>query len=129
MTSSRLSIVGLALALTAPVAVCAAQSQFVYHVGGGGTMPSGDLGTYANTGWNGFAGIGKAMASNPNLFLQATAFYAHVSHDGTSGEATNIPGVGVGALYRLGTGNVHPYVSGQVGFLQHRYDAGTSEYA
>ena len=124
LSRAALFLVGLA------VSTAGAQTPLRFHVGGGATMPSGDLGTYANTGWNGYVGVSKPMASRPNLALQATAFYGHVSHEGTEGEATNIPGVGVGANYRFGanTSTTHPYVSGLVGMLQHRYESGSTGY-
>ena len=123
----------LSIALGVGAALCPmgadGQTPLSFHVGGGAVAPAGDLGTYANTGWIGFVGVAKPLASNPRVAIQGVAFYAHTGHEGTSGEATNIPGVGGGVIYQLATsGTVRPYLSAGAGFLQHRYDAGTTSY-
>jgi hypothetical protein len=117
------------LSVVASTAV-AAQTPLLFHVGGGAIMPSGDFGTYANPGWSGFAGVSKPLASRPELSLQATAFYGHAAHDGDAGDATNIPGVGVGISCQLGDAKMsaRPYVGALLGFLQHRYSAGSPGY-
>ena len=128
MRTRIMSMALIAGAALTPV-VGRAQSSLAFQIGGGAVAPSGDLGTYAKTGWIGHVGITKPLGRNPRIAFQASAFYAHTSHDGTAGEATNIPGVGGGLLYQLKTAaTVRPYVSGLVGVLQHRYDAGSTEY-
>ena len=128
MTNRIFSIALGVGAVLCPI-IARAQTPLSYHIGGGAIAPAGDFGTYANTGWIGYAGIAKPLAGNPRVAIQAVAFYAHTSHEGTRGEATNIPGIGGGILYQLATsGTVRPYVSAGGGLLQHRYDAGSTGY-
>src|SRR5262245_61856817 len=110
--------------------VVAAQTPWLVRVGGGALMPSGDFGTYANTGWAGFAALGKPLAAHPDISLNAVAFYGHAGHDGSAGDATNIPGIGVGIGCALGDANMaaRPYIAVFGGMLQHRYSAGGSSY-
>lgn len=114
----------------ASTAVAQTSPPIVVHLGGGAIMPSGDFGTYANTGWDGFVGVSKPLASRPDISLNAIAFYGHAGHDGPTGDATNIPGVGVGLNCALGnaTMSARPYVGLSVGMLQHRYAPGDGGY-
>jgi len=126
---SRIVSVALVAGVALSPVVVHSQTPLAFQIGGGAIAPSGDLGTYANTGWIGYAGVTKPLSSDPRIAIQAVAFYSHASHEGSDGEATNIPGVGGGLLYQLATtGTMRPYVSGLVGLLQHRYDAGTTGY-
>lgn len=130
MTIARrrsISLFALAAICAAPIARASAQSSpLSWTLGGGALAPSGDFGTYANTGWIGYAGLAKRLAANPRLLVEASVFYGHAAHDGPYGDATNIPGASAGLRYELGTGTVKPYLAASAGFLQHRYDPGST---
>lgn len=122
-------VVPLVVSFTVPFGTLDAQQRIQPFFGGGALLPMGDLGDYAETGWIFFAGGDMPLASNPRMTIGATLFFGHTDHEGSQGEATNIPGLLAEVGYALtASGPVIPYVRGSVGFLQHRYDAGDTGF-
>jgi len=109
-------VVGTILALGTTVA----QAQVSLGVGGGVSIPLGDFGDAAKTGWNGLASIGYDMPSG--LGVRGDFYYGQHSFEGS------VPS-GVSAKWKLagGLGNVlysfggaataHPYIIGSIGFM------------
>jgi hypothetical protein len=108
---------GAALALTA----AAAQAQVSVGVGGGVTIPTGDFGDVAKTGWHGLANVGYSMPSG--LGVRGDFYYGQNSFDGVSGKTKLAGGFG-NLLYNFsGAGTVHPYVLGSIGFMNAKGEA------
>jgi hypothetical protein len=97
------------------------------HSGAGLVMPVGEFSEYTSPGWMVFAGANRQIGDNPLLSWDATAFFGSVSHDDYEGDATHIPGFGVGGRYGAGAGVTRPYGGAMVGLLQHRYVSETFE--
>jgi hypothetical protein len=129
MNRSRLVALLVAVLLAAPGASLSAQSKLSFHLGAGLLMPSGDFGDYAEQGWVAFGGVSMPLGSNPKLGLGLSAFYGHADHEGDLDESTDIPGAMLHLDYALATtGTIIPYISGGVGLLQHRYNAGDTGF-
>jgi hypothetical protein len=118
----RAGAVLAALAVAAPVS---AQSRAGYFVGAGVLSPSGDFGDFAKGGWMGAAGLSIPLGQS-RWTLEPTLFYGHAAHEGSDGDASNVPGAAIGFNYALATGGVVPYVTAMSGMLQHRFDAGNT---
>jgi hypothetical protein len=112
------------LPLTAALAASlptAAPAQSVYW-GAGITLPTGDYGDYAKTGYLGIAGVSFAVGP-AGLSVVGEGFYGQNSHD-IDGDKTNPYGAMAGLLYDLSPeemGGV--YVFGQAGFMVHKYSS------
>ena len=114
-------IAALATALMAePVS---AQSRVGYFIGAGSLSPTGRFGEFAKGGWMGAIGLSVPLGQS-RWSLQPTVFYGHASHEGSDGDASNIPGVAMGVGYALSTGGVMPYISAVSGILQHSFAGG-----
>ncbi len=124
--SRSLLIAGLAvLFLASPRTPIHAQTGA--HVALAPIVPVGDLGDFANPGFMAAVGAHRNLGDNPLLSGHVTAFFGSVSHDDVEGDATHIPGIGLGGRYQLGTGPTRPYAGAAVGALQHRYVSDTFE--
>lgn len=111
-----LAFAGLALLFAMPL-----QAQGVF-LGGGVTIPTGDFGDFADTGWmttGGFSvDIGDSGAS-----AGLEGFYGQNNHE-TEGEKTNPYGAMGFLLYRVGNpSRVGPYVFGGAGILVHDFSS------
>lgn len=110
-----------ALAMTA--ASSRAEAQAYVFFGGGATIPTGDYGTYAKTGWMAQAGLGVDIGSK-GAFLEAEGFFGSNKHETTiSNDKTNIIAF-MGALgYGFGAkdAKVSPYVLAGAGLLAHQF--------
>ena len=102
-----------------------AGAQANIYLGGGATLPQGDYGDFAKTGWMAQAGITYFLASAPGLGIWGGGSYGSNSHEGTSGDKTNLFGAHAGLIYRIGnTANPGVYVLGGAGMLNHQYKPG-----
>jgi hypothetical protein len=109
---------GAALVLSA----ASAQAQVSFGVGGGLTLPLGDFGDVAKTGWHGLANVGYDLPSG--LGLRGDFYYGqnNVDATGVDGKFKLAGGFG-NVLYNFKTpGTVHPYVMGSVGFMNAKAD-------
>lgn len=119
MRRSLIGAVPLALALALSTAPLTAQG----YVGAYATLPSGDFGEYAKTGWMAEAGYG-IFRPNTQLTVWLGAGYGSNSHEGDSGDKTNLL-LGLATVtYNLTASESSPYVIGGLGYLSHRYSPG-----
>jgi opacity protein-like surface antigen len=124
--------IGVAMLGTAAVLLAstpaAAQQPWIFF-GGGPTIPVGEFGDYAKTGWLATAGIGVDVGTQ-GLWVAAELHYGSNSHDDITNDKTNIF-AGFGTIgYTFGPGQkVRPYVLGGLGFLSHIYKAGGLDYS
>ncbi len=98
-------------------------------VGGGLSMPTGDYGDYAKSGWVVNAGFRPWQSADKRASIWAEGLYGSNKHDGSSGDKTNLYG-GLGSVtYNLtADASAVPYVIGSVGYLIHSYSPGTSGF-
>lgn len=120
MKSLRTMIVAFAVALFAlPVALSA---QSIY-AGAGLTIPMGDFGDYADTGWMGVAGVTVDIGES-GLWAYGEGFYGQNNHSDIDGDKTNPYGAMGGVGYDFGDGeSLGFYVFGGVGLLVHKYSS------
>lgn len=106
----------LAFALCTPYG---ADAQSVF-VAAGATIPTGDYGDYAKTGWG--ASVGALLpVGTAGVALGARGFYGSNNHD-VDGEKTNLFGGMAMVNYSFQTGTqLTPFVSGQFGFMSHQF--------
>ncbi len=103
------------------LSAASAQAQVSVGVGGGLTIPLGDLGDVAKTGWHGLANVGYNLPSG--LGLRGDFYYGENKFDGASGKTKLAGGFG-NILYNFkGAGTVHPYVIGSIGFVNAKGEA------
>jgi hypothetical protein len=121
----RFVTAALALAFVGGLAPAPTAAQITVFIDGGATIPTGDYGDYANTGWMGSAGVTVPVGES-GLFVAGTGFYGSNNHSDIDGDKTNLLG-GVGSLgYAIASdGSMMPYVFGSVGFMQHSYKSDT----
>jgi len=113
-----LSILFCGAALSTPQQ---ASAQGVYW-GAGVTIPTGDFGDYAKTGYMGVAGISFDMGPE-GLSAFGEGFFGQNSHE-TEGDKTYPYGAMGGLLYDLapaGAGGL--YFFGQLGLMVHKYSS------
>lgn len=105
------------------VSGASAQSKF-FSVGLGATMPSGDFGEYANTGWMASAGVGSGIGSG-NMFISGNVFMGKNAHDaGDLDEdvgSTTLTGVGAN-VGMMTSGAMKFYGQVGIGMMQHKYN-------
>ncbi len=105
----------------------AAAAQTSIFFGGGATIPSGEYGDYAKTGWIGAAGVGIPLP-NSKVSVVIWGAYGSNNHDDDTGDKTNIYSGNGGLEYRFGDpAKAGIYVNGSVGFLVHSFKAGESQ--
>lgn len=110
-----------ALLLLTPSPSQAQANPFIF-IGGGITIPMGDFGDLAKSGWMATGGFGVSVGTG-KLAIGGEGYYGRNSHDGPSEDATNLIGGAAWLAYRLGQpGRVAPYVIGSAGFLAADFD-------
>ncbi len=117
------------LALAVPTLASAQASIFL---GAGATIPTGDYGDYAKTGWMGQAGAVFNVGSK-GLFVAGEGFLGSNKHDdyqagggGGTSDKTTLYGVDGQVGYRFGDQEkAGLYVAGLLGALIHKYSPGT----
>lgn len=98
-----------------------AQAKTAYFFGGAGvTVPMGDYGDYAKTGYLGSAGLGYNLSAK--AAIGAELMYGSNSHK-IAGAKTELMGAGGYLTYNLGnpTGKVVPYLIGGLGILNQKF--------
>jgi len=95
-----------------------------FFVAAGPTLPQGDYGSYAQTGWMAMAGLNLGLGLPVKIRVEG--LYGSNNHDGTASEKTNVYGGMASAVLSLGAGPLAPYLVGGVGYLDHHYDPGSS---
>jgi hypothetical protein len=120
---------GLGLVLVAP----RAEAQF--FVSASATIPSGDYGDYAKTGW--LAGVGARAWANEagNIALWLVGEYGSNSHDAdvvgvTDGDKTNIMSGGAFVAYTLGSNpdaSMTPFIVAGGGYMNHQWSPATGD--
>lgn len=120
--ASQLAISSSAFLLfTAPVA-----AQAYLFLGGGVTIPTGEYGDFAKTGWTASTGL-TFDVGDKGVWVGVEGLFGSNTHEGTSGDKTNVYGAtGLLGYSVQSAGSVHPYVYGGAGFLAHQYKPGTS---
>jgi len=99
----------------------AANAQIGIFLGGGATLPQGDYGEYASTGWMGHLGVLVPISSAPGLGVVGVASYGSNNHE-FDGDKTNLFGAQGGLSYRLGNPErTGIFFFGLGGYLNHQY--------
>ncbi len=121
----RAALVG-AVAATLVSTAAQAQSAAWIWAGGGATVPIGDYGDYAKTGWMATAGVGVPIGEQ-GLSVGGEFLYGSNKHDDTSGDKTNLLGALAGLSYRVGDpAKPGVYFMGMAGALNHQYKPGST---
>lgn len=117
----RFMSVALAVALVGLAAPSDSSAQAVIALGAGPTIPMGDYGDFAKTGYLGHAGV-NVPVGEAGLTIGGHGFFGSNGHDDVDGDKTNLYG-GVGSVgYQIATsGSIAPSVFGMVGYLVHSY--------
>lgn len=116
----RIVSVVLAAVITIALGTTAAQAQVSLGVGGGVSIPLGDFGDAAKTGWNGLASIGYDLPSG--LGVRGDFYYGQHSFEGTIPSGVSAKWKIAGGLGNLlysfgGAASAHPYIIGSIGFM------------
>lgn len=112
------------------VATAAASAQAKFFVGGGVTMPMGDYGDFAATGWMAMGGVQLSFPALP-IQIRVEGLYGSNAHDGPQTDKTNLYGGMANVVYTIGAGPspIKPYLVGGVGYLDHHFDAGNTGFS
>jgi hypothetical protein len=120
MRAMRSVVVGAALVALAAATPVMAQGGAKFSVGGGLTLPLGDFGDAANTGWHGLAAV-SFVPNNFPVGIQIDGMYQRFGGDedvfGNDVNLQLIQGT-ANAVYRFETSEgtkVHPYLIGGIG--------------
>lgn len=116
----RIVSVAIAAGAVMMLATASAQAQVNVGVGGGVTIPLGDFGDVAKTGWHGLANVGYDMPSG--VGVRGDFFYGQNSFDGADGKTKLAGGFG-NILYHFKSAGVTPYVIGSIGFINAKGEA------
>lgn len=88
--------------------------------GGGATVPIGDYGDYAKTGFLADAGVGRTFGSG-RVFAFADIFYGKNTHE-TTDESTSLLGGGVNIGISSTASTVRPYAYAGLGMQNHKFN-------
>ena len=123
----RRFIIGAAsLALVLVLGAPSASAQFA--VGGGITVPSGDYGDYAKTGWMAEAAFSPFQNADGTFMFWIEGIFGQNKHEGDGDDKTTLFGGFGTATYALTQGaSANPYVIGSVGYLNHKYQPATGD--
>ncbi len=111
-----------AVALAAQVSTSSLQAQVSLGVGGGVTIPTGDLADAVKTGWHGLANVGYTLPSG--LGFRGDLFYGQNSIEDNplvSGSFKLAGGFG-NVTYNFPGQGVRPYVIGTIGMLNTKFE-------
>lgn len=124
MSDRRFSLLLCAAALLA-VPAGAARAQAGFFVAGGPSIPLGDYGDFAQTGWMAFGGVHLGLPLVPVKF-RAEGMYGQNAHEGPSTEKTALYGGMANVIFQVGPPlvPVKPYIIGGAGYLNHHYSPG-----
>jgi hypothetical protein len=117
----KCAVLGIALLAVLSFTLPTQASAQGVFLGAGATIPMGDYGDYAKTGWAVDAGVTFPIGEN-GLFVFADGMYGSNSHSDHDGDKTNLIGGFGGVEYAFSEpGEAGPFVFGQVGFLRHGF--------
>jgi hypothetical protein len=104
-----------------------AAGQVGFTLGGGATVPVGDFGDVAATGWMAMAGVRLGLPLLPVGF-RAEGLYGQNPHDGAATDKTVLYGAMANVIFQIGPPlvPVKPYLIGGVGYLNHKFSPGNS---
>jgi hypothetical protein len=109
------------LAFTLAPAMLTAQTRLFF--GAGATMPNGDYGEYANTGYLVNAGVGFPL-KNPKLGVNFSGWYGGNSHSDFEGDKTTLYGLFGHLTYRFHEPQrAGLFAAGGAGMLWHAYSS------
>jgi hypothetical protein len=101
--------------------IATAQTRLFF--GAGATLPNGDYGEYANTGWMLNAGLGFPL-KNPKLGVNIAGWYGGNSHSDFEGDETTLYGAFGHLTYRFHEPQKAGLFAGAgAGFLAHSYSS------
>lgn len=126
----RRLVIGASTLATLLVVAPPVEAQF--FVSGSATIPTGEYGDFAKTGWMAGAGFRAWQSADMKLGLWLVGEYGSNTHDDDSGDKTNLMSGGGWLSYVLGSNpdaSVTPFVVAGGGYLNHQYspDVGDSE--
>lgn len=99
--------------------IATAQTRLFF--GAGATLPNGDYGEYANTGWMLNAGLGFPL-KNPKVGVNISGWYGGNSHSDFEGDETTLYGAFGHLTYRFHEPQKAGLFAGAgAGFLAHSY--------
>jgi len=98
-----------------------------FFVGAGVTVPSGDFGDYAKTGWMVNGGFAPWRSADNRATIWAEGLFGSNSFEGAGDNSSNLYG-GLGSFTYNVTGEASavPYVIGSVGYLMQSFESGTN---
>ena len=100
-----------------------AQAQSVnFGVGGGLTIPIGDFGDVAKTGWHGLGIIGYQLQSG--IGLRGDFYYGQNNSDPSGAKFKLAGGLGNVTYSFSGKSSVTPYVIGSIGYFNFKAEGG-----
>lgn len=116
-------IMGVVLAATTLlVGTASAQGPSTWvFAGGGATMPMGDYGDYAKTGFMADVGVGRNFGSG-RVFAFADIFYGKNNHE-TDGESTTLIGGGANIGISSTAAKARPYAYVGLGMQNHKFNS------
>jgi hypothetical protein len=125
MTKRSLNLAGAALVLM--LALPAATAAQSIYAGVGASIPVGDFGDYADTGWLAVAGFLVPIGDGP-IQVGAEGFYGQNNHSDVEGDKTNPYGVMGTLMFDAGAdGSIGPYFFGGAGLLVHKFGTDAPE--
>ena len=115
------------LAFVGIAAPTQADAQTTLYLGAGASLPMGDYGEYANTGWLAVGGVVFGIGDS-GFGVGGEVFYGQNNHKEEESffedEKTTPYGIMAIADYVFGTeGGIRPYVFGGAGLLVHKFSA------
>lgn len=117
-----LSLAAAAMFLMVPSGLVA-QNIFV---GGGLSLPTGEFGDYADTGWLGVAGM-LFPVGDAGLHFGFEGFYGQNNHTDVDGDKTNVSGLMGVIEYDFGDPDaVGFYIFGGAGWMRHKFTTDTA---
>lgn len=101
--------------------------QVGFTLGGGPSVPVGDFGNLAATGWMAMAGVRLGLPLLPVGF-RAEGLYGQNPHDGAATDKTVLYGGMANVILQIGPPlvPVKPYLIGGVGYLNQKFSPGNS---
>lgn len=111
----------MAGAVVGTLAVSIAYGQASIYVSGGPSIPVGEYGDYAKTGWLATAGLSVPVGGK-GLSVGGELMYGSNKHSDVAGDKTNLPGAFGFLMYRAGDqSKPGVYFFGQAGILNHQF--------
>jgi hypothetical protein len=118
-------VLGVVSLVGAGVAQAQGAGRASFHLGGGVSLPTGDFGDGAKTGWHALGGVNFGLGALP-FVIRVDGFYGQNNGDeavvGPDVKAKFFGGM-AGAQFNFGGASpVHPYILGQVGMVNNKFE-------